>query len=142
MAELDVEKVQRRIDALLEPVTASYGKGFHGTETAEGRQFAWAPAKAAIDLSNPTSSTRHIRLSFFAASAVDGDWQLTLSAPSNGSRFALSAHGASIEVDIEVPADGVTLNLESNAPRLATTDPRDIRFRVFGPIVTRPIDGS
>ncbi len=142
VAELDVEKVRRRIDALLESVTASYGKGFHGTETAEGRQFAWAPAKAAIDLSNPTSSTRHIRLSFFAASAVDGDWQLTLSAPSNGSRFALSAHGASIEVDIEVPADGVTLNLESNAPRLATTDPRDIRFRVFGPIVTRPIDGS
>jgi phosphoglycerol transferase len=116
---------------LLEPVTISFGSGFHGVEGTEGRMFAWAPDTATLAISNPTEGDRTVRVSFIAASAVDGSWILEVLGTGSVESFDLSSGGVNVDLQIVVPPGGRRLRLQTDAQRLETTDHRDLRFRVF-----------
>ncbi len=141
LAASGTEGVDRVAAALTEPVTPRFGKGFHGVEVDAGRVFAWAPERARLDLSNPTTTTRTVVVAFVVASAVDGEWIVELSGLAERQRLPLGAAGTAVSVAVDVPPGGGSLELVSDAPRLTTTDPRDIRFRVLDPIVELPPAG-
>jgi phosphoglycerol transferase len=132
------EEMARSAAALTEPVTVKFGDGFHGAEVDAGRLFAWAPDQARLYLPNPTTATRSVVVAFVIASAVDGEWFVELSGLAERQRLSLGAAGTMVSVAIDVPPGGGSVNLVSDAPRLATTDPRDIRFRVLDPVVKLP----
>ena len=126
-------EVARAAAALLEPVTVALGEGFHGPEFDAGRPFSWASERAQLRLRNPMSAMRTVHLRFVAASAVEGSWALEVHATRGAITHEMPSSGSVIDVVVEVPPGGTVLRLRTDAPRLETTDPRDIRFRVFEP---------
>ncbi len=128
-------EVTRAAAVLLEPVTVALGDGFHGPEFDAGRRFSWAPERAEVRLRNPMTSMRTVQLRFVAASAVEGPWVLVVHAPRGVTTHEMPSAGSVIDVVVEVPPGETVLRLRTDAPRLETTDPRDIRFRVFEPTV-------
>ena len=128
-------EVARAAAALLEPVNVLLGEGFHGPEFDAGRTFSWAPEQAEIRLRNPMDEVRTVQLRFVAASAVEGPWVLVVHAPRGAITHEMPSSGLAIDVVIEVSPGETVLRLRTDAPRLETTDPRDIRFRVFEPTV-------
>jgi phosphoglycerol transferase len=128
-------EVARAAAALLEPVNVLLGEGFHGPEFDAGRAFSWAPEQAEIRLRNPMDEVRTVQLRFVAASAVEGPWVLVVHAPRGVTTHEMPSAGSVIDVVVEVPPGETVLRLRTDAPRLETTDPRDIRFRVFEPTV-------
>ena len=128
-------EVARAAAALLEPVTVALGEGFHGPEFDAGRAFSWAPEQAEIRLRNPMDEVRTVHLRFVAATAVEGSWALEVHAPRGVITHEMPSSGLAIDVVIEVPPGETVLRLRTDAPRLDTTDPRDIRFRVLEPTV-------
>jgi hypothetical protein len=136
-----VAEVERRAARLLEPVTLAYGSGFHGIETDGERRFAWSPGDSELELRNPTGAARRVRIAFVVASAVDGSWSLFVDWPEGTDRIDLSAAGTTVEREVVVPPGGLRVRLRTDAPELQTTDPRQIRFRVFDPEVLPP-EGS
>ena len=134
------ESVRRTVAELLEPVTASLS-GFHGTEYLNGRRFNWAPRGATVHLTNPTGETRLVSVDFEVASAVEGDWNMLVEGGGGSTEVELTTRGSRVELAVEVPSGGADLALVTDAPRLETTDPRDIRFRVLGAVTTTPLEG-
>jgi len=128
-------EVARRASVLLEPVTVVMGDGFHGSEVDSGRSFSWAPASADVRLRNPVTEARTVRLHFVAASAVGGEWTLQVTGPAGTESFDLSPAGTGVEMVVEARPGETTVHLSTDAPRLETTDPRDIRFRILDPTV-------
>jgi len=45
-----------------------------------------------------------------------------------------------VDLAIEVPSGGLSLKLRTDAPRLETTDPREIRFRILDPLIEPTFD--
>ena len=129
--DMEAEEFAALVARLLEPATVSFGNGFHGIEQAEGRMFAWAPGAATLAISNPTEDDRIVGVSFVAASAVDGSWTLEVLGTGSVKSFDLSSRGVKVDLQIVVPPGGLRLRLRTDAQRLETTDPRDIRFRVL-----------
>ena len=141
LAAAGTAAVERAAAVLTEPVTVQFGEGFHGVEVDSGRVFAWAPERAGLFLSNPTTSTRTVLVNFVVASAVDGGWFIELGGLADGRRLSLGAQGTAVSETVHVPPGGGEVDLVSDAPRLTTTDPRDIRFRVLDPTVVLPPAG-
>ncbi len=106
-----------------------------------GRYFAWAPDVAEIRLRNPTTDSRSVLLSFVAASAVEGQWILDVEGLPAVSQLPLTSVGTVVNLVLDVPSGGLALKLRTDAPRLETTDPREIRFRVLDPLVEPMADG-
>jgi hypothetical protein len=94
-----------------------------------------------LELRNPTGAARRVRIAFVVASAVDGSWSLFVDWPEGTDRIDLSAAGTTVEREVVVPPGGLRVRLRTDAPELQTTDPRQIRFRVFDPEVLPP-EGS
>jgi hypothetical protein len=128
-------EVARAAAALLEPVTVALGDGFHGPEFDADRAFSWAPERAEVRLRNPMTAMRTVHLRFVAASAAEGFWVLEVHAPRGAITHEMPSSGSVIDLVVEVPPGETVLRLRTDAPRLETTDPRDIRFRVFEPTV-------
>jgi hypothetical protein len=78
---------------------------------------------------------RTVHLRFVAASAAEGFWVLEVHAPRGAITHEMPSSGSVIDLVVEVPPGETVLRLRTDAPRLETTDPRDIRFRVFEPTV-------
>ena len=138
--DLGSDVVERDAAVLIEPVTVGLGEGFYGLELGAGRRFTWAPERAEIRLRNPTTDTRSVLFSFVAASAVEGQWVLDVEGLPAISRFPLTTDGTFVDLAIEVPSGGLSLNLRTDAPRLETTDPREIRFRILDPLIEPTFD--
>ena len=128
-------EVARAAAALLEPVTVALGDGFHGPEFDADRAFSWAPERAEVRLRNPMTAMRTVHLRFVAASAAEGFWVLEVHSPRGAITHEMPSSGSVIDIVVEVPPGETVLRLRTDAPRLETTDPRDIRFRVFEPTV-------
>ena len=128
-------EVARAAAALLEPVTVALGDGFHGPEFDADRAFSWAPERAEVRLRNPMGATRTVHLRFVVASAVEGSWALVVHSPRGAITHEMPSSGSVIDLVVETPPGETVLRLQTDAPRLETTDPRDIRFRVFEPTV-------
>ena len=77
-----------------------------------------------------------------AASAVKGVWRLIVEGPAVENRFNLMTEGVFVELELTVPPQGTSRVLYTDAPRLQTPDPRDIRFRVFRPLSVELLQGS
>jgi phosphoglycerol transferase len=137
---LGSDVVERDAAVLIEPVTVGLGEGFYGLELGAGRRFSWAPERAEIRLRNPTTDTRSVLFSFVAASAVEGQWVLDVEGLPAISRFPLTTDGTFVNLTIEVPSGGLSLRLRTDAPRLETTDPREIRFRILDPLIEPAFD--
>ena len=137
---LGSDVVERDAAVLIEPVTVGLGEGFYGLELGAGRRFSWAPERAEIRLRNPTTDTRSVLFSFVAASAVEGQWVLDVEGLPAISRFPLTTDGTFVNLTIEVPSGGLSLKLRTDAPRLETTDPREIRFRILDPLIEPAFD--
>ena len=116
------------------------GEGFYGLELGAGRRFTWAPERAEIRLRNPTTGTRSVLFSFVAASAVEGQWVLDVEGLPAISRFPLTTDGTFVDLAIEVPSGGLSLKRRTDAPRLETTEPREIRFRILDPVIEPTFD--
>ena len=138
--DLGSDVVERDAAALIEPVTVGLREGFYGLELGADRRFSWAPERAEIRLQNPTTDTRSVLFSFVAASAVEGQWVLDVEGLPAISRFPLTTDGTFVDLAIEVPSGGLSLKLRTDAPRLETTDPREIRFRILDPLIEPAFD--
>ncbi|HJN39693.1 MAG TPA: hypothetical protein QGH28_05900, partial [Chloroflexota bacterium] len=78
---------------------------------------------------------RTVHLRFVVASAVEGSWALVVHSPRGAITHEMPSAGSVIDLVVEAPPGETVLRLRTDAPRLETTDPRDIRFRVFEPTV-------
>jgi hypothetical protein len=74
-------------------------------------------------------------VSFAVASAVEGDYLLRVLGPGIDETVTLSESQRTLSYQVRLTDASAELRLSTDAPPLASTDPRDLRFRVVNPTV-------
>jgi phosphoglycerol transferase len=127
-------RADRIAGAVIAPnVSISFGDGFYGVETASGRQWNWAPARASIDLVNTSDVEQSVRLRVLLASATSLPAHLTMRAPSGTTTVhSITSKPVWLTYNFMAPPGPSQVRFETDAPRLTTPgDTRDLRFQVL-----------
>jgi phosphoglycerol transferase len=100
-------------------------------------QWRWAKRKAELVITNSSLSTICVRFSFKIGPSLKNNF-IRVSYDNTESEYRMNEK-KEIILDLEIPPGGVTINFETDAPKVvAPNDPRELYFRLINPVLLAP----
>lgn len=122
-------------EALLEPVTTTWGDGFTEPEGPPGSSWRWGAATGTLTITNPTDEERDIRLSFRVATPGGSAERVTVTTEDGRTRTIRTRADATpvpFSMALAAPPGTSVVRFATTAPDEGE-DPRDLRMQLFGP---------
>ena len=125
-------------NALVHPSVATFGAGFYARESDATQVWYWAEEVAMLDITNPGSTTRALRLSATLNASPGADVSV-MSGRHALLNVPLPTGTAVLAVRFMVPPGGVSLSFRSTGANLAAPgDGRNLRLQLVDPAVRDP----
>jgi phosphoglycerol transferase len=106
--------------------------GFFGTEKNENQSWIWCDKTGELKIINNTEHDENAHMSFKVLTPSTTEMcNLKITSDIFVENYQFNNDGAPVSLDFTVPAAGLTIRFETDAPKLVSPDPRDIYFGLF-----------
>jgi hypothetical protein len=127
-ADLGADGVKSLRNRILGTLPVDFGRGFYGEENDGVELWRWSREDAQITLTNDDSGSKSVHLRFGIQAVAPS--QLHVSGPGVDVDVPVTTAPTPVDIPIVLRHGTTTLRLASDAPRVASGDSRDLRFRV------------